>query len=249
MSGANTGGALTTATAAESDRSVHPTGGLPAEERVRKHFLNRGHGGEFEMEATWIHAFVPSEVGLVLDVGCGNGALFETIGADRVLGVDYCRDGLTHTRQRFPSVPLTCADAGNLPFASASVDVVVAQHVIEHLPSREAACREWCRVLKPKGVLLVLTPNASFCDPSVYRDDSHVHIFDERGLRAVLEQAGLVVHDVRTLGLPWFRSYSRVPSGWRMRRFVTRNARTLSCVAPWRWKGQTLCCAARKEFA
>lgn len=248
MSAANTGSTLTTATTAESDRFVHPTGGLPAEERIRKHFLNRGHGVEFEMEAAWVQAFVPSEVGLVLDVGCGNGMLFETIGAERVLGVDYCHDGLTHTRHRFPSVPLFCADAGNLPFAGSSVGVVVAQHVIEHLPSREAACREWCRVLKPKGVLLVLTPNASFCDPSVYHDDSHVHIYDESGLRAVLERAGLVVHDLRTLGLPWFRSYHRVPSGWRVRRFVTRNARTLSSVSPWRWKGQTLCCAARKEF-
>ncbi len=248
MSGAYSSSALATATTAEVDRPIHPTGGLPAEERIRKHFLNRGHGGEFEMEAAWIQAFMPSEVGTVLDVGCGNGALFETIGADRVLGVDYCRDGLSHTRQRFPTVPLLCADACNLPFAISSVDVVVAQHVIEHLPSRDAACREWCRVLKPEGVLLVLTPNALFCDPSVYRDDSHVHIFEERGLRAVLEGVGLVVQDVRTLGLPWFRSYHRVPSGWRVRRFVTQNARVLSGVAPWRWKGQTLCCAARKEL-
>ena len=249
MSGTNSGSTLTTATTAEADRAIHPTGGLPAEERIRKHFLNRGHGGEFEMEAAWIQAFVPSDTGLVLDVGCGNGALFETIGANRVLGVDYCHDGLILTRRRFASVPLFCADACNLPFASSSVDVVVAQHLIEHLPSRDAACREWFRVLKEEGVLLVLTPNASFCDPSVYRDESHIHIFDERGLRAVLEEVGFVVQDVRTLGLPWFRSYHRVPSGWRVRRFVTQNARALSGVAPWRWKGQTLCCAAGKELA
>jgi SAM-dependent methyltransferase len=45
-----------------------------------------------------------------------------------------------------------------LPFDSASVDVVVAADVIEHLPDVSGAFREIARTLRPEGRLLVSTP-------------------------------------------------------------------------------------------
>lgn len=237
----------TVASPANPITSARPGSGIPAEVRVRKHFLHRGHGAEFEMEAEWVQSFLPEHAGLVVDVGCGNGALFEAIGTDRVVGVDCCVDGLAHTRERYPNVPLVCADACNLPLADSVADALVAQHVIEHLPSHDAACGEWHRVLKPGGVLLVLTPNAPFIDPSIFHDETHVHIFDRQDLCQVVRRAGFAMLDIRTLGLPWFRCYRNIPSGWRLRRLVTRRAQWFSTVTAWRWKGQTLCCAAIRE--
>lgn len=224
-----------------------PYGGVASEKRVRQHFLHRGHGAEFEMEAQWVRSFLPDESVPALEIGCGNGALFEVIGLHRVLGLDHCAEGLALTRGRFPSVPLICGDACDLPLADESVGVVVAQHVIEHLPSYDTACREWLRVLRPGGMLLLLTPNAVFCDPSVFHDETHLHIFNQRDLRAALCQAGFDVVELRTLGLPWFRCYQTIPSGWRLRQFVTRQAQVLSSVSPWCWQGQTLCCTARRK--
>ena len=211
---------------------------------LERHFLHRGCGAEFEMEAAWIARHLPHGPALIVDVGCGNGALFDIIGQGRVIGVDHLADGLAHTRARFGEVPLVCADARRLPFPNAALDVITSQHVLEHLPAFEAACRDWMRVLKPGGRLLLLTPNRSFRDPSVYDDDSHVHIFAKSDLRRVLLRVGFHILDLRTLGLPWFRNYGRVPGAWRFRRFVTRRAIGLSRVPPWRWRGQTLCCAA-----
>ena len=216
---------------------------------VDAHFTRRGTGLEFEMEAQWVRRHLPARAKRVVDVGCGNGALFEAIGPDRALGIDSCMEGLSLTSRRFTSVPLVAGDAEHLPLHDESLEVITLQHVVEHIPRFDVACRHWRRVLKPGGLLLILTPNASFCDPSVFQDPTHVHVFTRRELRRSLERGRFEVIDLRSLGLPWFRDYHNVPWGWRWRRLVLTHARRLSVLPGHRWKGQTLCCLARKPVA
>ncbi len=235
---------MTSTTIIANDLSLSPD--LESTDWVDKHFLHRGYGVEFEMEAQWIRQQLPTDATRIADIGCGIGALFDVIGQSRAMGVDYSGDGLTHTRRQYPTVPLYCAHAESLPFADGSLDAITLQHVVEHLDPYDKSIKEWYRAIKPGGLLIVLTPNAEFCDPSVYEDSSHVHIFDRKDLRRAVQQNGFEVVEIRTLGLPWFRQYRTLPMGWRLRRFVTTNARFLSNL-PWcRWKGQTLCCVARK---
>lgn len=213
---------------------------------VEWHFLHRGFGPEFEMEAAYIRSYLPDCGRWILDIGCGIGGLFDSIGANRVLGADGLISGLMLTRKAHPQVPLATANAASLPFRDGSVHAVTAQHLVEHLTSFAAICREWRRVLQPNGLLIIATPNAGFVDPSVYDDPSHVEIYSGESLRAALEPSGFKVLDIRSLGLPWFRQYGGLPGGWRMRRAVLRNARLLSQLPGLLWKGQTLCCVARK---
>jgi len=223
-----------------------PSGGVLIADPVERHFQHRGHGAEFEMEAGWVRRQLPKDARRVLDVGCGNGALFEAMGPQRVVGIDRCADGLGRTRQRFRSTPLVCADAATLPLRDGAVDAVTSQHVIEHLPKYAAACAEWRRVLAAGGVLLVLTPNVEFVDPAVFEDETHVHLFDKDDLADTLIGAGFEIVELCSLGLPWFRNYQSLPSGWRFRRLITRRSTTFSTVPFLKWRGQTLCCAARR---
>ncbi len=219
-----------------------PLGGVEA------HFAHRGHGAEFEMEAAWIQQRLPKHASRVLDVGCGSGSLFDWIGRSRVIGLDLCGEGLSLTRSRRPNVPLLVARGERLPLAGEALDAVTAQHVIEHIPDAERVLREWRRVLKVGGLLILLTPNACFCDPSVFADPTHVRIYDRLTLPATVQRSGLVVDELRTLGLPLFRNYRACPGGWRARRMVTRHAQAISSVAGLRWRGQTLCCVARRAI-
>ena len=76
------------------------------------------------MEVSWILRHVPAEARRIADVGCGNGALLDSIGPDRVFGVDPSSGGLNHTAKRHPGVSLMCADGTRLPLSDGSVDVI-----------------------------------------------------------------------------------------------------------------------------
>ncbi len=98
----------------------------------------------------------------VLDIGCGAG-MDAAIAADAVgpagsvVGIDITPQlierGRATLRDRFPNVTLTVADARNLPLADASVDVVVANGILNLEPDRVGLVGEMARVLKPGGRL------------------------------------------------------------------------------------------------
>jgi 2-polyprenyl-3-methyl-5-hydroxy-6-metoxy-1,4-benzoquinol methylase len=96
--------------------------------------------------------------GTLADVGCGAGDLWRIVGRrfSRCIGVDAVRyEGLPG------EVDLRIADLDRapLPIADASVDVVAAVEVIEHLENPRAFVRELARIVTPGGWVVVTTPN------------------------------------------------------------------------------------------
>jgi len=63
-----------------------------------------------------------------------------------------------HTVGSFAAV---CGDAVALPFASETMDAVLLLELLEHLPQPAQAVAEAHRVLKPHGLLVVTSPNAT----------------------------------------------------------------------------------------
>jgi ubiquinone/menaquinone biosynthesis C-methylase UbiE len=98
----------------------------------------------------------------VLDVGCGTGflALLCAELGHRVRGVDVADEMLEMARTKAAAAGQACtfelADAEQLPVADASVDLVLERHLIWTLPAPEMALREWQRVLRPGGRLLLI---------------------------------------------------------------------------------------------
>ena len=90
----------------------------------------------------------------VLDLGCGSGEIAEYLSAACRMSCADAVDQRTHGL----NLPFHTADA-MLPFADASFDVVVSNHVIEHTPDPFAHLREIRRILKPGGVAYLATPN------------------------------------------------------------------------------------------
>jgi SAM-dependent methyltransferase len=95
--------------------------------------------------------------GVLLDVPAGEGALAARLAA---LGFDVrCCDLYTEIF-RLPSVEIRRGDLnGRLPYEDESFDAVACVEGLEHIENPQAAIREFRRVLKPAGQLVVSVPN------------------------------------------------------------------------------------------
>ena len=95
----------------------------------------------------------------VLDVGCGNGAYRERLRA-RGAAVTGCDLSIGMLEAARGSV-LVNADAQSLPFRRSSFDVVLAAHMLYHVPDQRRAVAEMRRVLEPGGTCVVVTNGAA----------------------------------------------------------------------------------------
>lgn len=96
----------------------------------------------------------------VVDVGCGNGIYLAGLARrghrGPTLGVDLSPGMLGAARRGAPGAELTVGDAAALPLADQVADVVLAPHMLYHVPDPAAAAAEFRRVTRPGGQLLVV---------------------------------------------------------------------------------------------
>ena len=94
----------------------------------------------------------------VLDAGCGRYLKFcrEFSPVAHVVGIDLERTFETDNTR----IPYAVrGDLGALPFPSGYFDMVISRSVVEHLEDPPRVFREFVRVLRPGGKVIVLTPN------------------------------------------------------------------------------------------
>jgi SAM-dependent methyltransferase len=96
--------------------------------------------------------------GRLLDAGCGRYLKFskEYAQTAEVVGVDL-EASLETANQRSPYG--ICSDLSSLPFPTGHFDLVISRYVVEHLEDPGQVFREFRRVLKPGGKVILATPN------------------------------------------------------------------------------------------
>lgn len=98
---------------------------------------------------------VPYMRGRALDLGCGPHKALP-----HFIGVDSCKDTALFGIQMRPDLR---ADVTKLDmFASGSFDCVYSSHTLEHIEDYVAALREWFRLVKVGGYLVLYLPHADF---------------------------------------------------------------------------------------
>jgi ubiquinone biosynthesis O-methyltransferase len=108
----------------------------------------------------------PKPGDVILDVGCGNARDLIPIAQKgcRCIGIDLSDRMIKEARaslkqEGVKNVKLDTGDATNLNFSNDMFDKVLASEVLEHIPNYRKCIAEMIRVLKPKGSLIITTPN------------------------------------------------------------------------------------------
>ena len=98
---------------------------------------------------------------VLVDAGCGAGLLAPHVRrlGYRHVGVDVRRSGLEQSVER-GVVPLI-GDVTALPLGSGTADVMVAGEILEHVTDLPGTVSELCRVLRPGGLVVLDTVNAT----------------------------------------------------------------------------------------
>ncbi len=120
---------------------------------ARREFLTAGY---FLPLADALKKIISSDVGTLLDIGCGEGyftrLLHEHCASADVYGLDISKAGIRlaakHNKQ---SLAYVVASSHSLPLADASMDVITRIYA----PSKD---EELFRVLNPSGKLIIVTP-------------------------------------------------------------------------------------------
>ena len=110
--------------------------------------------------------------------------------------------------------PTQVADMRDLPFGEGEFDGLYAGEIVEHVIDPRAAVREWIRVVRPGGVIVVTTPNAARLLNRVNRErevvnPEHINELSYREIWKLLEGEGLRVVECRGIYLEFLFNYFR----------------------------------------
>ncbi len=113
----------------------------------------------FSCRLVAIKELLPAASGRWLDAGCGTGTIARwmgsTYGCD-VEAIDGSAAMVAEARRHGTQAQVGSVE--RLPYPSGSFDGIVCSSVLEYLDDPSIALREFLRVLKPQGVLLVSVP-------------------------------------------------------------------------------------------
>lgn len=109
----------------------------------------------------WLLETLPKRVGATLELGCGAGVLSESLAlrTRQLMVADLSLRAVLHARTRSNAALGVVMDAQALPLAPSSLDVVVAENVVDLLDEPRAFLASARAAVKAGGRLLLTTPD------------------------------------------------------------------------------------------
>lgn len=153
--------------------------------------------------------------GVLLEVGCGNGAFLklatEVRGDVSVEGVDMKDLGVTGV----PRFTFHHGQLEELALPAESMDVIYCSNLIEHVANPLEFLAECRRLLKPGGALYGITPDHLSLDRYLfgrfwagYHYPRHTFVFDHHNIVGVLGRAGFAKPSVKGGYSFWYLSFA-----------------------------------------
>ena len=135
-----------------------------------------------------------------LDVGCSAGFVVKAAleAGFEAWGVDIEADGIAYGRDTLGLARLACGELESQHYPDAHFDVISAYDVIEHVPDLNRFVAELARLLAPRGVLDIGTPDIghwrvprALVQWNELKPSEHLYYFNRKTLSRLLARHGL----------------------------------------------------------
>ena len=142
----------------------------------------------------------------VADIGCGDGHLcaeLQAAGWDEVHGVELSEIRVTRARQFYPRIYFYDRPLRDTNVAKGSLDLVVSESTIEHVPEPVQLLQGVRPYLRPGGRIVITTPNLASGHfrllgkrwTGMLAPHAHIFMFTASSLSLALERAGYRVEN------------------------------------------------------
>lgn len=145
----------------------------------------------------------------ILDYGCGTGNFIKQA---KGLGYDVYGFDISHNSAKsaseFSGCPVKSGAINAATFPKTHFDLITSFDVIEHIEDFKQVILFWHKWLKPKGLLIISTPDLSSWDHRLFKEKwfgftkipQHINYFDRDSILKVLEKSGFEVLNIQTCG-------------------------------------------------
>lgn len=185
------------------------------EETAYDLFLDQFHKARVRVLASVFKLYF-RDIDNVVDVGSGT-SMFRHISDEWPYEITCCdldEPALRKIGEESPHFKRVISDATDLPFPDGEFDALYAGEIMEHVIDPGGAVREWKRVVRPGGLMIVTTPNAGRLLNRVNRErevvnPEHINEMTYREIWKLLENEDLRILDCRGIYLEFLFNYFR----------------------------------------
>lgn len=153
---------------------------------VCNQILGTNYFQEQDTEGNLIRSIVNGDIN-ILELGCG---AHKTV--DKAIGIDRVPKGfpIQTLRGEASVADITHDVQEKLPFEDGSQDLVIARHILEHCMDTVAVLKDWSRVIKPGGRLILALPDERR-NNTIPLNPEHLHAFSPATLQNLTSLLGL----------------------------------------------------------
>lgn len=151
----------------------------------------------------WVHKRFFNKPGKLLDVGCGKGLYMDGFSA-----IGFKAYGIDKEKYR-KDIKRINLEKEKIPFTKNFFDYVFSKGVIHHIENTENFLKEIKRVLKPNGMIFIMTMNWETTYKFFYEDFTVKKPFTLKSLKNILTYYGFEIIEARKFqNVPYFWRYT-----------------------------------------